>query len=198
MGPIALLGPTAWTRRSRQPAVRSSNPGSGGEDAGGSLSSSAKCRPASAGCSEKPEARQFDQHHRRSRSGRVRWGNPADVFCCMARMGLCFRAREARCPAFRRFARWVSAPAKGTSEVFAMVDALFSPQRQHEVRAAVMARRRLIIPLVAALVLIGGGWMTVWAFGGSKAVARPPRFPPHQRPAGGLRTSFSRRRRGLR
>ena len=92
-------------------------------------------------------------------------------------MGLCFRAREARCPAFRRFARWVSAPAKGTSEVFAMVDALFSPQRQHEVRAAVMARRRLIIPLVAALVLIGGGWMTVWAFGGSKAVAPPSEVP---------------------
>jgi uncharacterized coiled-coil protein SlyX len=34
-------------------------------------------------------------------------------------------------------------------------------------------RRRLIIPLVAALLLIGGGWMTAWAFGGSKAAAPP-------------------------
>jgi uncharacterized coiled-coil protein SlyX len=36
---------------------------------------------------------------------------------------------------------------------------------------AVRARRRLIIPLVAAFVLVGGGSMTVWSFSASKAVA---------------------------
>ena len=37
--------------------------------------------------------------------------------------------------------------------------------------AAVRARWQLIIPLVAAFVLIGGGWMTVWAFSASKEAA---------------------------
>jgi uncharacterized coiled-coil protein SlyX len=50
-----------------------------------------------------------------------------------------------------------------------MVDAAYSRQKQG-VDAAVRAGRRLIIPLVTALVLIGGGWMTVWAFSGSKEV----------------------------
>jgi len=36
---------------------------------------------------------------------------------------------------------------------------------------AVRARRRLIIPLVAAFVLVGGGSMIVWSFSESKAVA---------------------------
>ena len=36
---------------------------------------------------------------------------------------------------------------------------------------AVHARRRLIIPLVAAFVLVGGGSMIVWSFSESKAVA---------------------------
>jgi uncharacterized coiled-coil protein SlyX len=50
-----------------------------------------------------------------------------------------------------------------------MVDAAYSRQKQG-VDAAVRAGRRMIIPLVTALVLIGGGWMTVWAFSGSKEV----------------------------
>jgi uncharacterized coiled-coil protein SlyX len=50
-----------------------------------------------------------------------------------------------------------------------MVDAAYSRQKQG-VDAAVRAGRRLVIPLVTALVLIGGGWMTVWAFSGSKEV----------------------------
>jgi len=51
-----------------------------------------------------------------------------------------------------------------------MVDAAYSRQKQQVDHAAVRARWRLIIPLVAAFVLIGGGWM-VWAFSGSKEVA---------------------------
>ena len=52
-----------------------------------------------------------------------------------------------------------------------MVDAAYSRQKQQVDHAAVRARRRLIIPLVAAFVLIGGGWMTVWALSVSKEVA---------------------------
>jgi uncharacterized coiled-coil protein SlyX len=53
-----------------------------------------------------------------------------------------------------------------------MVDASYSRQKQQEDRATVQARRRrLIVPLVAAFVLIGAGWTMVWAFGGSRAVA---------------------------
>jgi uncharacterized coiled-coil protein SlyX len=49
-----------------------------------------------------------------------------------------------------------------------MIDAAYSRQRRQDGHsAALTGRRRLIIPLVAAFVLIGGGWMTVWAFGGS-------------------------------
>jgi uncharacterized coiled-coil protein SlyX len=56
-----------------------------------------------------------------------------------------------------------------------MVDAAYSRQRQQEDHAAALARRRRpIVPLVAAFVLIVGGGMTVWAFGGSNAVAPPP------------------------
>jgi uncharacterized coiled-coil protein SlyX len=32
-------------------------------------------------------------------------------------------------------------------------------------------RRRLLIPLAAAVVLIGGGWLTLWTTGGSSTVA---------------------------
>ena len=53
-----------------------------------------------------------------------------------------------------------------------MIDASFSRQRHQEDRATARARRRLIIPLVAALVLIGG--VTAWALGGSKVDAPPP------------------------
>jgi septal ring factor EnvC (AmiA/AmiB activator) len=52
-----------------------------------------------------------------------------------------------------------------------MIDASFSRQRHQEDRAA-RGRRRLIIPLVATLVLIGG--VTAWALGGSKVDAPPP------------------------
>ena len=47
-----------------------------------------------------------------------------------------------------------------------MVDAAYSRKLQLG-RAAVGARWQLIIPLVAAFVLIGGGW-TVWAFSATK------------------------------
>src|SRR5258708_23774231 len=54
-----------------------------------------------------------------------------------------------------------------------MVDASYS--RQQEEHATVQApRRRLIVPLVAAFVLIGAGWTMVWPFGGSKVVAPSP------------------------
>jgi hypothetical protein len=52
-----------------------------------------------------------------------------------------------------------------------MIDAAYSRQKLQVDHAAVRARRRLIIPLVAAFVLIGGGWMTVWALSASKEVA---------------------------
>jgi uncharacterized coiled-coil protein SlyX len=49
-----------------------------------------------------------------------------------------------------------------------MVDAAYSRKLQLG-RAAVRARRQLIIPLVAAfVVLIGGGGLTVWAFSVTK------------------------------
>ena len=47
-----------------------------------------------------------------------------------------------------------------------MVDAAYSRKLQLG-RAAVRGRWQLIIPLVAAFVLIGGGW-TVWAFSATK------------------------------
>ena len=55
-----------------------------------------------------------------------------------------------------------------------MIDPSYSCQRDQEDRAAVWARRRLIIPLVAAFVLIGAGWTMVWAFGGTRAAAPSP------------------------
>jgi uncharacterized coiled-coil protein SlyX len=42
------------------------------------------------------------------------------------------------------------------------------------VQTAQAMRRRLVITLVAAAVLIGGGWITLWAAGGSRAVAPAP------------------------
>ena len=50
-----------------------------------------------------------------------------------------------------------------------MVDAAYSRKLQLG-HAVVRARWQLIIPLVAAFVLIGGGW-TVWAFSASKEAA---------------------------
>ena len=52
-----------------------------------------------------------------------------------------------------------------------MLDAAYSRQKLHVDHAAVRARWQLIIPLVAAFVLVGGGSMTVWSFSASKAVA---------------------------
>jgi uncharacterized coiled-coil protein SlyX len=65
-----------------------------------------------------------------------------------------------------------------------MIDASFSRQRDQEDRAVVPGRRRLIIPLVASLVLIGG--VMAWALGGSKVDAPPPNVAistSEQRPA---------------
>ena len=52
-----------------------------------------------------------------------------------------------------------------------MVDAAYSRKLQLG-RAAVRARWQLIIPLVAAFVLIGGGGWTVWAFSATKDAPR--------------------------
>ncbi len=50
-----------------------------------------------------------------------------------------------------------------------MIDAAYSRQRHQENRAALVRRRwRLVVPMIAALVLIGGGGVTVWAFNTSK------------------------------
>jgi uncharacterized protein HemX len=51
-----------------------------------------------------------------------------------------------------------------------MVDAAFSRKLQLG-HAAGRARLQLIILLVGAFVLIGGGWMTVWALSASKEAA---------------------------
>jgi hypothetical protein len=53
-----------------------------------------------------------------------------------------------------------------------MIDASFSRQRHQEDLADARDRRRLIIPMAVALVLIGG--VTAWALGGSKVDAPPP------------------------
>jgi uncharacterized coiled-coil protein SlyX len=48
-----------------------------------------------------------------------------------------------------------------------MIDLSYSHQRDQEDRAAVWARRqRMIVPLVAASILLGGGLSIVWGFGG--------------------------------
>ena len=56
-----------------------------------------------------------------------------------------------------------------------MTDEALSLQGQQQ--AAQAMHRRLVITLVAALVLIGAGWITVWAAGGSPAVAPTPHVP---------------------
>ena len=60
-----------------------------------------------------------------------------------------------------------------------MPDELLSLQGRQQAAQAV--RRRLVITLVAALVLIGGGWITLWAAGGSPAVAPVPHAPTANR-----------------
>ena len=44
------------------------------------------------------------------------------------------------------------------------------------VQTAQAMRRRLVITLVAAAVLIGGGWITLWTAGGSRAVGAAGAF----------------------
>jgi uncharacterized coiled-coil protein SlyX len=62
-----------------------------------------------------------------------------------------------------------------------MIDLSYSHQRDQEDRAAVWARRqRMIVPLVAASILLGGGLSIVWGFGGvltpsPSAVSAPAR-----------------------
>jgi uncharacterized coiled-coil protein SlyX len=54
-----------------------------------------------------------------------------------------------------------------------MIDPSYSRQRDQEDRAAVWARqRRILIPLVAAFILLGGGLSIVWGFGGVSSAAR--------------------------
>src|SRR5437763_5669958 len=56
-----------------------------------------------------------------------------------------------------------------------MVDEVFPSQGRKQV--AQTMRRRLVITLAAAVVLIGGGWITLWTAGGSPAVAPAPHAP---------------------
>ena len=62
-----------------------------------------------------------------------------------------------------------------------MIDLSYSHQRDQEDRAAVWARRqRMIVPLVATSILLGGGLSIVWGFGGvltpsPSAVSAPAR-----------------------
>jgi uncharacterized coiled-coil protein SlyX len=54
-----------------------------------------------------------------------------------------------------------------------MIDPCYSHQKDQEDRAAVRARqRRMIIPLVAAFILLAGGLSIVWGFGGVSSLAR--------------------------
>src|ERR1700737_2408064 len=56
-----------------------------------------------------------------------------------------------------------------------MIDRSYSRQKDQEDHAAARARRRrLIIPLVAAFVLIIGGLSIVWGFGGTSVLAPSP------------------------
>ena len=51
-----------------------------------------------------------------------------------------------------------------------MIDASFSRQRHREDLAARARRRRLLIPMVAAFMISGGGLSLVWGFGGTAAL----------------------------
>jgi uncharacterized coiled-coil protein SlyX len=50
----------------------------------------------------------------------------------------------------------------------------FHDRQQADQVTAQAMRRRLFITLAAAVVLIGGGWLTLWATGGSSTVAPAP------------------------
>jgi uncharacterized coiled-coil protein SlyX len=56
-----------------------------------------------------------------------------------------------------------------------MADEALSPQGRQQ--SAQAMRRRMVITLVAAAVLIGGGWITLWAAGSNSVVAMAPRAP---------------------
>jgi len=60
-----------------------------------------------------------------------------------------------------------------------MADEALSLQGRQQ--AAQAMRRRLAITFVVALLLIGGGWITLWAAGGSPAVAPAPHAPAASR-----------------
>ena len=49
-----------------------------------------------------------------------------------------------------------------------------APTPQGRQQADQDMRQRLLITLAAAVVLIGGGWLTLWATGGSSTVAPAP------------------------
>jgi septal ring factor EnvC (AmiA/AmiB activator) len=53
-----------------------------------------------------------------------------------------------------------------------MTDEAPTPQGRQQADQAM--RQRLLITLAAAVVLIGGGWLTLWATGGSSTVAPSP------------------------
>ncbi len=57
-----------------------------------------------------------------------------------------------------------------------MTDEALSPQgrQQADQMTAQAMRWRFLITLAAAVVLIGGGWLTLWATGGSSTVAPAP------------------------
>ena len=57
-----------------------------------------------------------------------------------------------------------------------MTDEPLSPQgrQQADQVTAQAMRRRLVITLVAALVLVGAGWIALWAAGGSLDAPAPP------------------------
>ena len=57
-----------------------------------------------------------------------------------------------------------------------MADEVLSPQsrQQADQVTAQAMRRRLLLTLAAAFVLIGGGWLTLWATGGNSTVATAP------------------------
>ena len=57
-----------------------------------------------------------------------------------------------------------------------MTDEALSPQGRQQADQAM--RQRLLITLAAAVVLIGGGWLTLWATGGSSTVAPAPHPSP--------------------
>jgi uncharacterized coiled-coil protein SlyX len=59
-----------------------------------------------------------------------------------------------------------------------MIDASFSRQRHREDLAARAGRRRFLIPMVAAFMIIGAGLSLVWGFGGTAALVPSSNVAP--------------------